>query len=320
MATPTVTRPLYGSLSLRSRSPRIGERVIVALLFFAASIAVLITIGIVVALIGPTIEFFREVSPVRFFSAEPWSPSFVPANFGVLNILAGTFAIVLYSCLIALPAGLGAAIYLTEYASKRVRTVLKPVLEVLEGIPTVVYGVFALFFLGPLLKDNWPTWIPGKLGEPPGFQFLLSAGIVLGIMIIPTVASVAQDAMSAIPQGLREAAYGLGSTKMQVATQVIVPSAFSGIVAAFVLGLSRAIGETMIVLMAAGALAQITLWPNDGILTMTAFIGRTSTGDISTGSIVYYTIFAVAALLFTITLIVNMTAITLVRRFREVYE
>lgn len=319
MAT-TITRPVYGTLSLRSRSPRIGERVIVGLLFLAALTAVIITIGIVVALVGPTIEFFRLVPVWQFFSAEPWSPSFVPAYFGVFNILAGTFAIVLYSCVIALPAGLGAAIYMTEYASKRMRTILKPVLEVLEGIPTVVYGVFALFFLGPLLKDNWMTWLPGKLGEPPGFQFLLSAGIVLGIMIIPTVASVAQDAMTAIPQGLREAAYGLGSTKMQVATKVIVPSAFSGIVASFVLGLSRAIGETIIVLMAAGALAQITLWPNDGILTMTAFIGRTATGDISSGTIVYYTIFAVAALLFTITLVVNMTAITLVRRFREVYE
>src|SRR5690606_36963312 len=167
-----------------------------------------------------------------------------------------------------------------------------------------------------IIKDNWPTWIPGKLGEEPGFQFLLAAGLVLGVMIIPTVASVASDSMNAVPRSLREAAYGLGSTRMQVATKVIVPSALSGITASFVLGLSRAVGETMVVLMAAGAMANLTLWPNDPILAMTACIGRTATGDISTGGTSYYTVFAVGTLLFLITLTVNMIAITLVRRFR----
>ncbi|MGK0714942.1 phosphate ABC transporter permease subunit PstC [Leucobacter sp. W1153] len=320
MARSTITHAGSVPLSLEATSKRIGEKVIVAWLFVAAAIAVVITIGIVVAFIEPAAQFFRDVPFWRFFSAEPWAPTFSPASYGVLNIVAGTFAIVLYSCLIALPAGLGAAIYMSEYAGPRLRKVLKPLLEVLEGIPTVVYGLFALFFIGPLLKDNWPTWIPGKLGEEPGFQFVLAAGIVLGVMIIPTVASVAQDAMSAIPRGLREAAYGLGSTRMQVATRVIVPSALSGIMAGFVLGLSRAIGETMIVLMAAGAMANLSLWPNDSVLTMTAFIGRTATGDISTGSTAYYTVFAVGALLFVFTFLVNMIAIALVRRFREAYE
>ena len=209
---------------------------------------------------------------------------------------------------------------MSEYARPRTKKILQPVLEILEGIPTVVYGIFALFFVGPLLQENWPTWLPGKLGEEPGFQFVLGAGLVLGVMIIPTVASVAYDSMNAVPLALREAAYGLGSTRMQVATKVVVPSALSGIIASFVLGLSRAVGETIVVLMAAGAIANLTLWPNDPILTMTAFIGRTATGDISTGTTAYYTVFAVGALLFLITFTINMIAIALVRRFREAYE
>ncbi|GAA1978626.1 phosphate ABC transporter permease subunit PstC [Isoptericola halotolerans] len=320
LTAPTEPSSVGPPLSLEPSSRRLGEKFIVALLFGAAALAVLITVGIVLAIAGPTIEFFRQVPFSRFFSTEAWAPNFVPDGFGVYNILAGTAAIVLYSCMIALPAGLGAAIYLNEYASHRARRILKPVLEVLEGIPTVVYGLFALAFVAPLLQEIWPTFVPGKLGDPPGFQFVLSAGVVLGIMIIPTVASVSQDAMSAIPHGLREAAYGLGSTKMQVATKVVVPSAFSGIVASFVLGLSRAVGETMVVLMAAGAIANLTLWPNDPVLTMTAFIGRTATGDVGFGTTTYYTLFAVAALLFVITLVVNMISIALVRKFREVYE
>lgn len=320
MATTAIIRPTDAPLTLEASRPRIGEKVIVAWLFLAAALAVLITIGIVVSLVLPTIEFFRTVPIDRFFSMEPWGPLFADPTYGVVHIVGGTFAIVLYSAVIALPAGLGSAIYMSEYAGPRMRKVLQPLLEVLEGIPTVVYGLFALFFVGPVLKENWPTWIPGKLGEEPGFQFVLAAGLVLGVMIIPTVASVASDSMNAVPRALREAAYGLGSTRMQVATKVIVPSALSGITASFVLGLSRAVGETMIVLMAAGAMANLTLWPNDPILTMTAFIGRTATGDISTGGTSYYTVFAVGSLLFLITLTVNMIAIALVRRFREVYE
>lgn len=320
MATTTITSSTDAPFSLEAKQSRIGEKLIVAWLFLAAALAVLITVGIVISLVLPMIEFFKDVPITRFFSMEPWAPLFADPTYGVVHIVGGTFAIVLYSSVIALPAGLGSAIYMSEYAGPRTRKVLQPLLEVLEGIPTVVYGIFALFFVAPLLKDNWPTWIPGKLGEEPGFQFVLAAGLVLGVMIIPTVASVAHDSMAAVPRSLREAAYGLGSTRMQVATRVVVPSALSGITASFVLGLSRAVGETMVVLMAAGAMANLSLWPNDGILTMTAFIGRTATGDISTGSTAYYTVFAVGALLFLITLTVNLIAIALVRRFREVYE
>lgn len=320
MATTTIPQPSHAPLTLEASRSRIGEKMIVAWLFLAASLAVLITVGIVVSLILPTIEFFRAVPLDRFFSMEPWGPLFADPTYGVIHIVGGTFAIVIYSSVVALPAGLGSAIYMSEYAGRRMRKVLQPLLEILEGIPTVVYGIFALFFVGPILKDNWPTWLPGKLGEEPGFQFLLAAGLVLGVMVIPTVASVASDSMNAVPRSLREAAYGLGSTRMQVATKVVVPSALSGIIAAFVLGLSRAVGETMVVLMAAGAMANLTLWPNDPILTMTAFIGRTATGDISTGGTSYYTVFAVGSLLFLITLTVNLIAIALVRKYREVYE
>lgn len=320
MATTTITRRSDGPMTLEASSRRIGEKVIVAWLFLAAAVAILITIGIVVSIVFPTIEFFQDVPLNRFFSLEPWGPLFATPTYGVIHIVGGTVAIVLYSSIIALPAGLGSAIYMSEYASHRSRKILQPLLEILEGIPTVVYGIFALFFVGPLLQENWPTWLPGKLGEEPGFQFVLAAGLVLGIMIIPTVASVAFDSMNAVPRSLREAAYGLGSTRMQVATKVIVPSALSGIIASFVLGLSRAVGETIVVLMAAGAIANLTLWPNDPILTMTAFIGRTATGDISTGTTAYYTVFAVGALLFVITFTINMIAIALVRRFREAYE
>ncbi|RPF23416.1 phosphate ABC transporter permease subunit PstC [Myceligenerans xiligouense] len=318
MASSTADRP--AGLSLEPQSRRIGEKAIVTWLFVAALAAVLITVGIIVALLEPAAEFFRFVSVTEFFSTARWTPTQADPEFGVLRLLAGTGAAVLYSCIIALPAGLGAAIYMNEYASHRARQVLKPLLEVLEGIPTVVYGFFAVAFVAPLLKDNWWTWMPGRLGEEPGTQFILAAGLVLGIMIIPTVASVSQDAMAAIPRGLREAAYGLGSTRMQVATRVVVPGALSGIVASFVLGLSRAIGETIVVLLAAGAMANLSIWPNDGAFTMTAFIGRTSTGEIAYGTITYYSIFAVGALLFVITLIVNLISIALVRKFREVYE
>lgn len=320
MATTTIDRSLDSPPSLEASSNRWGEKAVVAWLFLCATLAVVITVGIIAALVGPTVEFFRLVPVREFFSSRDWAPSHADPSFGVFRIVTGTLSVVMYSIVIALPAGLGAAIYLSEYASPRGRRILKPVLEVLEGVPTVAYGLFALTFVGPLIQALWPEFLPGKLGEVPGFQFVLGAGIVLGIMIIPTVASVSQDAMAAVPSGLREAAYGLGSTRMQVATKVVVPAAFSGIVASFVLGVSRAVGETMVVLLAAGAVANLSLWPNDPVLTMTAFIARTSTGDISTGTVTYYTIFAVGSLLFTITLIMNLISIRLARRFREVYE
>lgn len=307
-------------IDLTPSSTRWGERAVVGWLFLCAAFSVLVTIGIIFALAGPTIEFFRQVPVSRFFSAEEWAPTFQPPAFGVLNIVVGTLNVVFYALLIALPCGLGAAIYLAEYATARSRKILKPVLEVLEGVPTVAYGFFALTFVTPLIREAWPTFLPGALGEPPGIFSAASAGLVMGIMIIPTVASISQDAMSAVPRGLREAAYGVGSTRMQVATRVIVPAALSGIVASFILGISRAIGETMIVLIAAGATPNLTFLPNESIQTMTAFIGQSSTGDISTGSITYYTVFAVGSLLFVSTFVMNLISIALVRRFRETYE
>jgi phosphate transport system permease protein len=318
-AGPTTTdRRSDPPVTLTASSKRWGERAIYGWLFLCAALSVLVTIGIVFSLLEPALLFFREVSLGRFFSTDEWAPR--QDQFGVFRLVAGTGAVVLYSCLVALPAGLGAAIFLNEYAKPRTRRILKPVLEVLEGVPTVAYGFFAFVFVTPLLREFWPTFLPGQLGEPPGIFSVASAGLVLGIMIIPTVASISQDAMSAVPSGLREAAYGLGSTRRQVATKVIVPAALSGIIASFVLGVSRAVGETMVVLMAAGATARLGLWPNQEALPMTAFIARTSTGDIPTGSTIYYTVFAVGALLFTITFTMNYFSSRLVRRFREAYE
>ena len=324
----TITRPgavpgarADAPLSLRASSPRWGEKAIVGWLFLCAAFSVLVTAGIVFSLVPPTVEFFRRVAPADFFSTDFWAPTNSGnPGFGVLRLVVGTLNVTFWALLIAIPAGLGAAIYLSEYASSRARKILKPVLEVLEGVPTVAYGFFAMTFVTPLLREFWPTFLPGKLGEPPGIFSAASAGLVMGVMIIPTVASISQDAMSAVPSGLRQAAYGLGSTRMQVATRVVVPAALSGIVASFVLGVSRAIGETMIVLLAAGASANLTFWPNDSVLTMTTFIARTSTGDIGHGTTTYYTIFAVGALLFLMTFVMNMISIALVRRFRETYE
>jgi phosphate transport system permease protein len=223
----------------------------------------------------------------------------------------GTLVVTLWACVICLPCGLGAAIYMSEYANPRVRGVLKPALEVLAGIPTVVFGFFALTFFTPLLQD---------LGLGVNVFNALSAGLVVGVMLIPVVASVSEDAMSAVPQELRDGAYGLGATRLQVSTRVVVPAAISGIIASFVLAISRAVGETMIVLIAAGGLAQITLDPRDQVQTMTAFIGATGLGDVPTGSIEYKTIFAVGLTLFVITFLMNILSIRLVRKYREIYE
>jgi phosphate transport system permease protein len=215
------------------------------------------------------------------------------------------------ACLVAIPLGLGAAIFLSEYARPRTRRILKPALEVLAGIPTVVFGFFALTFFTPLLAD---------VGIDVAVFNALSAGIVMGVMLIPTVASISEDAMAAVPQELRDGAYGLGANRLQVSTRIVVPAAISGIIASFVLALSRAVGETMIVLIAAGGLAQLTVDPREPIQTMTAFIAATGIGDVPTGSIEYKTIFAVGLTLFAITLVMNVFAIRLVRRYREVYE
>ena len=308
-ASPAATRRLGVA------RPRWGERVIVALLFLCALVSVAVTVGIVVALAGPAIDFFGDVSITDFFTGTQWSPLFSPAEFGVLPLVSATLVTTFWALLVCIPFGLGAAIYLSEYASPRTRKTLKPALEVLAGIPTVVYGFFALTFVTPLLQDVW--FLPG---DPPEVFNALSAGLVMGVMILPTVASLSEDAMSAVPRGLREGAFALGSTKMQVSTKIVVPAALSGIVASFVLGISRAVGETMIVLIAAGGSPNLSINPTEAMQTMTSFIAAAGIGDQPTGSIGYKTIFAVGATLFVATFVMNAISIRLVRKYREVYE
>ena len=300
--------------SLEATSPRYGEKLIKLLLGFAAAFSVLVTTGIVLSLLFGTIDFVREVPVADFLFGTEWAPSFADPEFGVLAIVAGTVSIVFWSLVVAIPVGLSAAIFMAEYAHPRVRKVIKPALEILEGIPTVAIGLFGLIFLIPLAQDLLPflPWSgPFSIGV---------AGVAVGLLIVPLVASVSDDAMRAVPAGLREGAYALGASKFRVSLRVVFPAAISGIVAAFVLAVSRAIGETMVVLLMAGARAQFSFDPTQSVQTMTAFIGQTATGDIAFGTVDYYTIFAVGALLFVLTLIMNMLAIRLVRRFREVYE
>jgi phosphate transport system permease protein len=294
--------------------PRYGELVIKGVLALCAFLSVLTTVGIVVALALPTVEFFGEVSVVDFFTGTEWSPLFSEPLFGVLPLISATLVTTFWALVVAIPFGLGAAIYLSEYARPRARKVLKPLLEVLAGIPTVVYGFFALTFVTPLLRDIW------LFGDEPGVFNALAAGLVMGVMILPTVASLSEDAMSAVPPGLREGALALGSTRLQVSTRVVVPAALSGIVASFVLGVSRAVGETMIVLIAAGGTPNLSLIPTEGMQTMTAFIAAAGLGDQPTGSTGYKTIFAVGSTLFVMTFVMNLVSIRLVRKYREVYE
>jgi len=302
-------------VSLRADSPRYGEKAIFAFLFLTAVISVLVTFAIVVALFQPLPRFFAEISIVEFFTATEWSPGYARPQYGVVPIVVGTLMVVVTALLVAVPLGLLSAIYLSEYAPDPVRKTIKPVLEVLEGIPTVATGLFAFFWLRPFLEYMTP-WLPWG-----GLFSTGVAGIAVGLIIVPLISSVADDAMRSVPRSLREGAYALGASKMRVALRVVVPAAFSGIVAAFVLGGSRAVGETMIVLLVAGAGSPgLNFNPFEGVQTMTAYIASRATGEIAVGSIVYDTIFAVGALLFIITLTMNMIAIRFVNRFREVYE
>jgi phosphate transport system permease protein len=285
--------------------------VIKGILALCALVSVATTLGIVLALFLPAFQFFQEVNFFDYITGTEWAPLFLQANFGVIPLIAGTLSVTFWACLVAIPFGLGAAIFLSEYARPRTRNVLKPALELLAGIPTVVFGYFALTFVTPLLRD---------LGIHVEIFNALSAGLVMGVMIIPTVASLSEDAMTAVPRDLRDGAYALGSNKLQVSTRIVVPAAVSGIVAAFVLGISRAIGETMIALLAAGQQPNLTFDPRQAVETMAAFIAATGAGDVPTGSLEYKTIFAVGATLFAMTLVVNAVAIRLVRRFREAYE
>ena len=300
--------------SLRRSRPRYGELAIQGVLLLAALLSIGTTVGIVYSLIPPTIEFFERISFSEFFTGSNWAPLFEPPTYGVLPLIAGTLVITAIAVLVAVPLGLLSAIYLSEYARPGVRKFFKPVLEILAGIPTVVYGFFALSFVTPLLRAIWPV------GDGPGIFNGLAAGIVMGVMIIPTVASLSEDAMAAVPQSLRDGAFALGSTKMTVSLRVVVPAALSGIVAAFVLGISRAIGETMIVTIAAGISAQVNWNPLQAMQTMTSFIAQAGSGDIPVQSFDYKTVFAVAAVLFTVTFFINALSIRLVRKYREVYE
>jgi phosphate transport system permease protein len=285
---------------------------IMGILRLAAFLSVAVTLGIVVALLRPAIDFFREVPLSDFLFGTTWRPNFSPKQYGVLELVGGTLMTTLVGMLVAIPFGLGAATYLSEYASPRLRRVLKPVLELLAGVPSVVYGFFALQFITPTVLKGW-------LGIDVGFTNALSAGIVLGVMIIPTIASLSEDAMSAVPDALRQGSLAMGANRMQTTLRVVFPAAFSGIAAAVVLGISRAVGETMIVALAAGAQPNLSADVREGMQTMTGYIANTAGGENIVGSVSYNTLFAVGLLLFVITLVINLISIALVRRIREAY-
>ena len=292
---------------------RAREWPVYAFLFACAAVTILTTAGIVLALIQETYHFFEEVSIAEFLTDTEWTPLVGEKHFGVLPLLNATFLIAILSMFLALPLGLAAAIYLSEYAHPNVRRVVKPVLEILAGIPTVVYGYFALQFISPEI-------IQLLFGRDTSLFNALSASIAMGIMILPLVSSLSEDAMRAVPQALREGAYGLGANKFEVATRIVVPAALSGIVAASILAISRAVGETMIVTIAAGLQPNLSWNPLEGMEAMTAFIVQVSLGDTPRGTLEYSTIFAVGMMLFLSTLVMNVAAQWLLARFREAYE
>jgi len=299
--------------SIRLSRPRYGEKLVEGLLLVAALLSVLTTIGIVLSLLEGTRKFLGEISILDFLTGTVWTPLFANGSYGVLPIVSATLLITALAMVVAIPLGLGAALYLSEYAGQRERKIFKPVLEVLAGVPTVVYGFFALSFVTPNVLE-------GLFRLDVGVFNALSAALVIGILIIPIVASLSEDALSAVPQAMRDGALALGATRTKVARKVVLPAALSGVIASFVLALSRAIGETMVAVIAAGSIAQLTPDPREPMQTMTAFIAQAAAGDQPTGSLGYNTLFAVGALLFVITLLVNVVSIRLVRRFREVYE
>ena len=310
-AAATSGRP--GAPSLRAARRRHGERVIKGLLALAALVSLLTTVGIVVSLVRETITFFGEVGVDGYLFGTKWTPLFEPPSFGVLPLVAGTFATSAIALLVAVPLGLGGAIYLSEYARPRVRKTIKPALELLAGVPTIVFGYFALTFFTPEI-------LRGFFGLDVGIFNALAAGIIIGFLIIPIIASISEDAMSAVPQSLREGAFGLGASKLQVTLRVVFPAALSGIVASVVLAMSRAVGETMVVVIAGGLQPQWGADVGKSMETLTAFIAATAKGDVATGSIAYKTIFAVGTTLFVITLVMNLISIRFVRKYRQVYE
>jgi phosphate transport system permease protein len=294
----------------RRRSRVLRERVIEGVLLAAALVSVLTTVGIVYVLVKESVVFFQHVPLADFLTDTQWTPLFDDAHFGIVVLLSGTLTSSAVALSIAIPLGTIIAVYLSEFAPFRVREVAKPFLELLGGIPTIVYGYFALLFVTPLLQRIYP--------ELPGFN-LLSAGIVMGIMIIPYVSSISEDAMRAVPMSLREGSYAMGATRFQTAIRVVVPAAFSGIAAAYILGISRAVGETMILAVAAGMQPNLTFNPLEPAATITAFIVQVALGDLPHGSVGYQTIFAAGLTLLLLTLVFNIAGHVLRRRFREAY-
>jgi phosphate transport system permease protein len=284
-------------------------------LLAAAAVSVVTTLLIVGSLLFETIDFFREVPVGDYLFGTKWTPQFAGAqqSFGVLPLIWGTIYLSLIALVVAIPLGLLSAVYLSEYAPNRVRKVVKPVLELLAGVPTIVFGYFALTFFSPEVLN-------GVFGLEVGVFNGLGAGLIMGLLVLPTIASVAEDAMSAVPASLREGAFGLGASKLQVSLRIVFPAALSGIVAALILGASRAIGETVLVLVAGGQSPNLGLNPTESFQTMAAFIAAQARGDIPAGSLEYLTIFAVGFTLFVLTLVLNFISIRLVRKYRQVYE
>ncbi len=299
-------------LASRRRQDRFWDKLMPKIFLILSMVTILTTVGIVLTLVLETTKFFQEVSLWEFFTDTKWTPLFKPQHFGILPLISGTLLVTGIAVLIAVPIGLGSAIYLSEYAPDNVRRTVKPILEILAGIPTIVYGYFALNFLTmDVLKKIFP--------EIDTFN-ALSAGIAVGIMITPMISSLSEDAMSAVPRRLRDGAYALGSTRLEVVFRVVLPAALSGIISSFVLAFSRAIGETMIVTVAAGSTPKLTLNPLESIQTMTAYIVQVATGDISHGGIEYSSVFAVGMTLFLFTLAMNILAQYITRKFREEYD
>lgn len=302
--------PVTSERLKKKRTRHMKEQAIEVLLFFAAFVSVFTTVAILYILVSESLVFFEHVPLFDFLTDTQWTPLFADAHYGILPLLSGTLTVAGVGLLVAIPLGTIIAIYLSEFASARVRETVKPFLELLEGIPTIVYGYFALLFVTPLLQRIFP--------ELPGFN-MLSAGLVIGVMIVPYISSVAEDAMRAVPMALREASYATGATRFQTAIKVITPSAISGIAAAYILGVSRAVGETMVVAVAAGMQPKLTFDPTEGAGTITAYIVQVALGDLPHGEIGYQTIFAAGLVLVLLTLLFNILGYWLRRKFREAY-
>jgi phosphate transport system permease protein len=301
--------PSPGSIRVRRRRPL--EGVILLLLGAAAVVSLFVTVGIVFTLISEGLGFWSEVSPIDFLTGTEWFPAL--NTFGVLPLLAASLQIAAIATLVAVPVGLGSAIYLSEYAPERVRRVVKPVLELLAGMPTIVLGFFALNSITPSL------WSLGII-ERGQIYNMLAAGIVVGLLIVPTIASLSEDALRAVPRAMREGAFGLGATRRVVSTRIVLPAALSGVMASIVLAISRAVGETMAVTLAAGAQPNLTADPRDPAQTITAVIVQVSKGEAARGSTIYESIFVIGATLFVVTLVINLIAVALVRRYRTIYQ